>query len=214
MLDTFDAVAGRLPGPPPHPTIADAGVPQRRAEPGRAHADRSWGLDDDGWRRFADGLSRVLARCRDRGYEPTFHNETGTVRRGTVGGRARAGASPTPSSASTRGTSSSAAVTPSRRCAPSDRGINQVHLKDASRDVVAAIVADGDPVEAVWSREAFPRLGAGDVDIDAVLAVLRDTGWSGWLVVEQDTLPTTSERFARAAEDQRANRAFLTARGL
>jgi len=92
--------------------------------------------------------------------------------------------------------------------------VNHVHLKDASRDVVAAIVADGDPVEAVWTREAFPRLGAGDVDIDAVLAVLRDTGWSGWLVVEQDTLPTTPERFARAAEDQRANRAFLTARGL
>ena len=59
-----------------------------------------------------------------------------------------------------------------------------------------------------------PAARAGDVDIDAFLAVLRDTGWSGWLVVEQDTLPTTSERFARAAEDQRANRAFLSARGL
>jgi hypothetical protein len=64
-----------------------------------------------------------------------------------------------------------------------------------------------------WSRglysargEAFPRLGAGDVD--AVLAVLPETGWSGWLVVEQDTLPTTPERFARATKDQRANRAF------
>jgi inosose dehydratase len=33
-------------------------------------------------------------------------------------------------------------------------------------------------------------------------------------VVEQDTLPTTAERFAQAAEDQRANRAFLSARGL
>jgi hypothetical protein len=30
----------------------------------------------------------------------------------------------------------------------------------------------------------------------------------------QDTLPRTAERFARAAEDQRANRAFLAARGL
>src|SRR3954454_9139358 len=46
LLDTFDAVAGKLPGPPPHPTIADAGVPQRRKQPGRAHADRSLGLDD------------------------------------------------------------------------------------------------------------------------------------------------------------------------
>jgi inosose dehydratase len=213
MLDTFDAVAGRLPGPPPHPTIADAGVPQRRAQPGRAHADRSMGLDDDGWRRFAAGLSLVLSRCRDRGYEPTFHNETGTFVEAPwevervldltdaqfcldTGHFVVGGGDPV---AALRAFGSR---------------INQVHLKDASRDVVAAIVADGDPVEAVWSREAFPRLGAGDVDIDALIAVLRDTGWSGWLVVEQDTLPTTAERFARAAEDQRANRAFLSARGL
>src|SRR4029079_12301710 len=67
MLDTFDAVAGRLPGPPPHPAIADAGGPPRGASPGGAHAGRSSGLDADGWQRFADGLSRVLSRCRDRG---------------------------------------------------------------------------------------------------------------------------------------------------
>jgi len=213
MLDTFDAVAGRVPGPPPHPTIADAGAPQRRSRPGRAHADRSMGLDDDGWRRFAAGLSRVLSRCRDRGYEPTFHNETGTFVEAPwevervleltdaqfcldTGHFVVGGGDPV---AALRAFGSR---------------INQVHLKDASREVVAAVVADGDPVEAVWTRDAFPRLGAGDVDIDALLAVLRDAGWSGWLVVEQDTLPTTSERFARAAEDQRANRAFLTARGL
>jgi sugar phosphate isomerase/epimerase len=208
-----DPVAGRRPGPPPPPNIADAGAPHRRAQPGRAHADRSFGLDDDGWRRFAAGLSRVLHRCRDRGYEPTFHNETGTFVEAPwevervldltdarfcldTGHFVVGGGDPV--------------------AALRDFGsrINQVHLKDASREVVAAIVADGDPVEAVWTRDAFPRLGAGDVDVDALLAVLRDAGWSGWLVVEQDTLPTTAERFARAAEDQRANRAFLTARGL
>ena len=213
MLDTFDAVAGRVPGPAPHPTIADAGAPQRRKQPGRAHADRSLGLDDDGWRRFAAGLSSVLSRCRDRGYEPTFHNETGTFVEApwevervleltdaqlcldtghfVVGG----------------GDPVAALRTFGSR-------INQVHLKDASRGVVAAIVADSDPVEAVWTRDAFPRLGSGDVDVDALLAALGEAGWSGWLVVEQDTLPTTAERFARAAEDQRANRAFLAARGL
>jgi sugar phosphate isomerase/epimerase len=29
-------------------------------------------------RRFATGLARVVGHCRDRGYEPTFHPETGT----------------------------------------------------------------------------------------------------------------------------------------
>jgi inosose dehydratase len=213
MLDTFDAVAGRLPGPSPHPTIADAGAPARRARPGRAQADRSLGLDADGWTRFAAGLALVLGRCRDRGYEPAFHNETGTYVEAPwevervleltdaqvcldTGHFLVGGGDPV------------AAL----RDFP-DR-VNQVHLKDASRAVVESIVADGDPVEAVWSREAFPRLGRGDVDLDGVLAALRDTGWSGWLVVEQDTLPRTPERFAQAAADQRANREFLRARGL
>jgi inosose dehydratase len=213
LLDTFDAVAGRLPGPPPHPTIADAGSPERRAHPGRAHADHALGLDADGWRRFAAGLGQVLQRCRDRGYEPTFHNETGTYVEAPwevervlevsdallcldTGHFLVGGGDPV---AAVRSWTSR---------------INQVHVKDASRAVVTAIVDEGDPVESVWSREAFPRLGEGDVDVDGVLHGLRELGWSGWLVVEQDTLPRTPERFAQAAADQRANREFLRARGL
>src|ERR1039458_6612169 len=78
MLDTFDAVRSVVPGPVPHPTIADSGSERRRNNPGRSHADHSWGLDDDGWDRMKAGLASVVARCRDRGYEPTFHHETGT----------------------------------------------------------------------------------------------------------------------------------------
>src|SRR6202451_1730673 len=78
MLDTFDAVRSVVPGPAPHPTIADSGSERRRNNPGRSHADHSWGLDDDGWDRMKVGLASVVERCRARGYEPTFHHETGT----------------------------------------------------------------------------------------------------------------------------------------
>jgi inosose dehydratase len=213
MLDTFDAVAGRLPGPPPHPTIADAGSPERRARPGRAHDDHSLGLDAAGWERFGAGLRQVLQRCRDRGYEPTFHNETGTFVEAPWEVERVLEVSDAFLCLDTGhflvgGGDAAAAVR-----AWGSR-INQMHVKDASSAVVAAIADDGDPVEALWSREAFPRLGEGDVDVDAVLQALRDLGWSGWLVVEQDTLPRTPQRFARAAADQRANREFLRARGL
>ena len=43
---------------------------------------------------------------------------------------------------------------------------------------------------------------------------LREIDYAGWMVVEQDIFPTTAERFARAAADQRANREFLKERGL
>ena len=78
ILDVFDAVAPYRVGPAPRPTLADSGSDVRRARPGRAVEDQALGLSADAWRRFGAGLSDVLNRCRDRGYEPTFHHETGT----------------------------------------------------------------------------------------------------------------------------------------
>jgi inosose dehydratase len=47
-------------------------------------------------------------------------------------------------------------------------------------------------------------LGGGDLDVDAVLDGLRGMSFGGWLVVEQDILPHSAERFARAAAEQAA----------
>jgi inosose dehydratase len=213
MLDTFDAAASYRVGPPPRPTLADSGSEDRRAHPGQAVKEPATGLDAAAWWRFATGLGDVVARCRDRGYEPTFHHETGTYVEAPweiervldisdiglcldTGHLLLGGGDPV------------AAVT-----AWSSR-INQVHLKDAKRSVMAGIIADGAPVTDIWSREAFPALGEGDLDADGVLAALGRIGYSGWVVVEQDTLPRTKERFDRAAADQRANREFLARRGM
>ena len=67
------------------------------------------------------------------------------------------------------------------------------------RSVMAGIVADDAPVTDIWSREAFCALGHGDLDVDAILDGLRGISFGGWLVVEQDILPRSAERFARAA---------------
>jgi len=76
LLDIFDAVhAGE---PKPRPTLAHASNEARLARPGQAALDHSLGFDAEGWKKFADGVAMALARCRGRGYEPTFHHETGT----------------------------------------------------------------------------------------------------------------------------------------
>jgi len=213
LLDTFDAVAGRLTGPPPHPTIADAGSPARRARLGRAHADPSVGLDADGWRRFGAGLARVLERCRDRGYEPTFHNETGTYVEAPWEIERVLEVSDAQLCLDT-GHLLLGGGDPVAALQQWSSRINQVHIKDAHCSVMAAIVAAEEPVEAVWSREAFPPVGAGDLDVEGFLSALKQSGFTGWAVVEQDTLPRTPERFAQAAADQRANRDYLRRRGL
>lgn len=213
MLDTFDAVEPYLSGPPPRPTLADNGSEIRRRRPGRSATDRSQGLSADEWRSFGAGLARVVAQCRERGYEPTFHPETGTYVEAPweiervlelsdigicleTGHMMLGGGDP---------------VTMLRDWASR---INHVHLKDAVLGVMKSIMADEAPVTEIWSREAFCALGQGDLDVPAVLDGLRDIELAGWLVVEQDILPRTAERFARAASDQRDNRAYLAERGL
>jgi len=181
--------------------------------PGRSHSDPSLGLTNEQWADFAVGLKAVLARCRDRGYEPTFHHETGTnveapweiakvLEISDVGlcldtGHFFVGGGDP--------------VTALREW--KDR-INHVHLKDAIRSIMDGIIADNEPTPAIWGREAFCALGQGDVDIDGVLQQLSVNDFSGWLVVEQDIFPQTSERFEQATNDQQANRRFLAQRGL
>jgi len=213
LLATFDAVRPYLPGPPPRPTLADAGSRERRGRPGRSVTEPALGLDRDGWRAFAEGLARVTGRCRDRGYEPTFHPETGTyveapweieevLDRSDIGlcletGHMMLGGGD-----------------PVAMLRDWGERVNHVHLKDAVRSVMAGIVADGAPVTEIWSREAFCALGRGDLDVAGILDGLAGIGFGGWLVVEQDILPRSRERFAQAAAEQRHNREFLAERGL
>jgi inosose dehydratase len=213
LLDTFDAVRPYLSGPPPRPTLADNGNDARRSRPGRSATDPSVGLDADAWKRFGQGLAMVVARCRDRGYEPTFHPETGTNVEapweiGRVLEVSDIGLCLETGHMMMGGGDAVAAL---NDWSPR---INHVHLKDGTRSVMQAIIDDGGPATDIWSREAFCALGDGDLDVQAVLDGLHRIGFQGWLVVEQDIFPRTAARFARAAKDQRDNRAYLSARGL
>jgi inosose dehydratase len=56
----------------------------------------------------------------------------------------------------------------------------------------------------------FCELGQGDVNFKAVVGELRRTGYSGWIVVEQDVLPG----MGAPKEFARRNREFLRTCGL
>jgi inosose dehydratase len=211
LLTTLDSSPNGT--PPPRPTLADAGSPARARFPGRAVNDHSLGWDDAGWARFADSLARVAERCRERGYEPTFHPHTATHIEAPweiermfelsdigvcldTGHLLLGGGDPV------------AAV---RQWG---ERINHVHLKDARLEVLEGIVRDSAPVEAIWRRKAFCRLGTGNVAIDDVLRSLDEIGYRGWLVVEQDIIPDPTEPSGQAAVDQVANREYLHERGI
>jgi inosose dehydratase len=213
MLDTFDAVKGKIPGPSPRPTIADAGGEVRRKSPGQSHADHSLGYDAESWSRFSKGLQIVLDRCRDRGYEPTFHPETGTYVEAPWEIEKVLEVSDVGLCLET-GHIFVSGGDPLAILEKWPERVNHVHVKDASRSIMDGIIADEEPTPAIWSREAFCSLGEGDVDIAGVLKELERLDFSGWLVVEQDIFPQTSSRFTKAIEDQKANRRYLAERGV
>ena len=207
LLDAFDALKVGS-GQKPKPTLADVGSELRRSRPGQAASDRSLGFGGEEWRRFAEGVEMAVACCRERGYEATFHHETGTrieapweiekvLELTSIGlcldtGHLLLG-----------GGDPASAMREWRH------RINHLHLKDARRSVVDQIVREAAPVTEIWRRKAFCRLGDGDLDVAGVLDQVRDS-YRGWIVVEQDVLP---EADGAAAADQLANREFLAARG-
>ncbi len=214
LLDVLDLVAGN--GVPAHsparPTLADAGSSERFANPGRAAEDRSLGLDEAGWKRFADGLARVVERCRERGHEPTFHHHTATyveavweiervLELSDVGlcldtGHLLVGGGD-----------------PETAMRDWAARINHLHVKDARREVIDGIVAERARFEEIWARRAFCALGTGDVDVPAVIDEVKRSGFAGWLVVEQDIFPDPLDPDG-AVVDQQANRDYLRERGL
>jgi inosose dehydratase len=211
LLDVFDAVPPRDGALKPKPTLADAGSELRRSRPFQAVRDHSLGFDAEGWRRFAEGVELAVARCRERGYEPTLHCESGTHIE-----------APWEIAAALENTSIGLCLDTGHLLlgggdpmqALHDWGdrINHVHLKDARRSVVDGIIREAAPASEIWRRHAFCRLGEGDVQVDAVLDYLR-RHYTGWLVVEQDVLPDPGRESGQPALDQRANREFLRARG-
>jgi inosose dehydratase len=211
LLDAFDLVPDS--SPKPLPTLADAGTEVRRQHPGRAATDRSFGLDDAAWERFGQGLTRAVEHCRERGYEPTLHPETGTfveaewevdraLELTDIGlcldtGHLLVGGGDAQRVIANWG----------------DR-INHVHLKDIRLEVLRGIIDDGAPADAIWRRRAFCTLGEGDLAVDDVLNALRETGYSGWLVVEQDLMPEPTDAPGEVVGNQVANRRFLKGRGM
>jgi inosose dehydratase len=66
--------------------------------------------------------------------------------------------------------------------------INHVHLKDVDYELAARLARRELDFREAARRGAFRPLGEGDVDVALLLDVLEGEGYSGWYVLEQDTV--------------------------
>jgi len=201
-LDLFDAADAK----DAHPVFGDGGSDERAANPGRGEPS----LDDDGWRRWANGVKRAQEIAHERGYEPTLHPHTSTfveshreIERALeltdigmlvdTGHLLLGGSDPIQ--------------------ALRDWGdrVNYVHVKDVNLDVLRGVVDERADVIEGWRRGMFTELGRGDVDLPAFFDTLRDVGYDGWIVVEQDRIPRSDEQLSESADAQVRNREWLRA---
>jgi inosose dehydratase len=64
--------------------------------------------------------------------------------------------------------------------------IRHVHVKDCRTAVIDDVDAVGGDLTEMLRRGLFPELGQGDAHLGETIAALREHGYAGWLVVEQD----------------------------
>lgn len=208
---------GLPPGSAPFAVFSDAiDQPVRQQAAGRVRSRPDAQLDDGGWRRLVDNLHRSAERAAALGFRPVVHPHCGTYLETSeeidrlvnamdpslIGlcldtGHFRFGdADPASSIRAYRSV------------------VRHVHVKDCSTRVRDEVVARGDDVVAALAGGVFCPLGAGDADIPAAVAALREVGYEGWVVVEQDQFLAMTTTRADVVAGQRANREYLRALGL
>lgn len=199
-LDLFDAAGAKE----ARPVFGDGGSDARRANPGAGEPS----LDEAGWRRWVEGVERAQELAHERGYEPTLHPHTSTFVE-----------SPREIERALELTDIGVLVDtghyliggadPIQSIRDWGTRVNYVHVKDVRLDILRQVVAERADVIEGWRRGMFCELGEGDVDLPAFFAALRDVGYDGWVVVEQDRIPREDEHLRESADAQLRNRRWL-----
>jgi inosose dehydratase len=91
--------------------------------------------------------------------------------------------------------------------------VRHVHIKDCRTSVLAEVDAAHGDLPMALARGVFCPLGEGDSDIPGSLAALRDVGYAGWLVIEQDQHLESTVTRASLVAGQRRNLEYLRALG-
>jgi inosose dehydratase len=171
------------------------------------------GLDEAGWQTFAAGANRIArAVHQETGLRTVFHHHC-------------AGYAETPAEVAELLSRTDPEVLglcldmghytygggdPVNALDQYHERIWHIHFKDCHPDIAAqARAKDWDYFEAVQNG-VFCELGQGSVDFPAIVEKLDAAGYDGWIVVEQDVLPSMGS----PRESAQRNREYLASLGL
>lgn len=87
--------------------------------------------------------------------------------------------------------------------------IVHTHLKDVSLTVAARVRAGEIDYRSGVAQGMYCALGDGDARLLEIISALRNSGYGGWYVLEQDTVVESEHDAKRAFEDSRRSVEFI-----
>jgi inosose dehydratase len=180
------------------------------ADTGLTGYDERVELDERQWRTLLDNLDRIAEAAREHGITATLHPHVGTIIEKQSEVARVLESSRIPLCLDTGhlliGGSDPAALA---REVP--ERIAHTHLKDVNADLARSVQKGQMPYTAAVKAGIYRPLGAGDVDIAGIVSSLEGAGYTGWYVLEQDTvLGAEPLDGGGPVEDVRASLAYVT----
>lgn len=87
--------------------------------------------------------------------------------------------------------------------------IAHAHLKDVDQALAARVQAGELSYTEAVRKGMYTPLGSGDVDIAGIVTALRNNGYDGWFVMEQDTILDGEPADEGPVRDVRSSVAFM-----
>lgn len=200
--------ADDLAGPLDSLVAAGAGVVVLAAATGSDGYDSRPVLDDDQWATLLANLDRLASIVAARGLLAVLHPHVGTMveTRDDVD-RVLAG-STIPLCLDT-GHLLIGGTDPLELAKAVPHRIAHTHLKDVDAALAAKVQSGAVSYTDAVKAGMYTPLGTGDVDIAGIVSVLRDNGFDGWFVMEQDTILDDAPAGDGPVADVRTSVAYL-----
>lgn len=185
--------------------------PERTRLAGRIRPEH--GLDGPRWATLARGVELIAGRVADEtGLRTVFHHHCATFveTEAEIDGLMRRTDPALVGLCLDTGHAAFGGGDPAALASRWGDRIWHVHLKDCHPAVRARAAVEGWDYQEAVRHGVFCELGKGSVNVATVLELLRARRYDGWLVVEQDVLPS----MGTPAESAARNRAYLRSLGV
>ncbi len=149
--------------------------------------DTSPELDEDEWGRLLGGIDRVVESAGERGLTVALHPHYGTAieRPGQVDRLLQDSDVPLCLDTGHLMVGGADPLDVARRAG---ERVVHVHMKDVAAGLAERVRAGVLGYQEAVAEGMYRPLGEGDLDVPAIVRALRDVGFDGWFVLEQDTV--------------------------